>query len=251
MLVNAVVPNMDDQLSKAIQRLNSRMSRLEMAGTSGRGRGGGGRGRSRRSRSRSRQRGTVVAPMARSRPSTAMAGLGRIRLQGDEVLDWTTEVTGSSGGNVSLTPAWGAKGTNQSGAPAQLKALATLYSQYRYVKLRARYEPMCATTSNGAFSMAFDNAGQQTTTTTFAESTVLRTVPNVSGPVWKQSTLVCPKPMLISKNWFRVPEIATSAAGDDQIELMWWFNVSTTTSKTVYGRIWLYYEIEFTGFTKN
>lgn len=242
---------MDNQLSKAIQRLNDRMSRLEMSGASGRGRGRGRRGRGGRSRSRSRQRNQVVAPIARAGPSTSAAGLGRIRLQGDEVMDWTTEVTKPDGAIVSLTPAWGTSGTNQSGAPVQLKALAALYSQYRYTKLRARYEPMCATTSNGAFSMAFDTCGQTTSAYTLTESMVLRTIPNVSGPVWKQSSLVCPKPLLTSKNWYRVPETATSTVGDNQINLMWWFNVNTTTTKTVYGRVWLYYEIEFTGFSKN
>lgn len=241
---------MDRKLQSSIDRLASRLSRLEVRGR-GRGRGRGRQTR-RRSRSRSRSRTRVNPPVNLPGPSITQRNtsrnttfaLGTMRLRSTGSLYVPDDIKGPVGRAFSPYPTYKGDGW----APPELNALAKIYSQVSIKALKIRWEPMVGTTANGAITIAA--TGDNHTGTAITEAGVLSTSPNVTGPVWAEKTLVVPQHLLNQRKSFPVYKDVTTlnAADGVGVVIMIWYNVPKTTDAQPYGRMWAEYEVEFSGF---
>lgn len=170
--------------------------------------------------------------------------MGTIRLRSTGVAGASFKCSKSEG-HV-FTPAPVTSGS--SWAPPELNALAKIYSQFAFRSLRLRYEPLVGTTTSGGVTIAVtaDSNGSGTLT----ETVVLSTSPNVTGPVWSEKSLVVPVQYLNQKKWFPIckDQATLDAQMGYQVLIMYWLNVANTSDDVTYGRLWLEYEVEFSGF---
>lgn len=250
-MANAVVPNMNREFQSVMDKLSARLDKLE-AGPSG--------GGSSKRRSRSRSRGRAPAPPPRKRKSRSRGrgqpvtqfnrpmrsgapALGTITLRGREVTQGNPGAVKTAGGHTFVVNPT-IKGDGY--APSQLNGLAKLYSQVSFKSLVIEWEPMCGTTTSGAVTLAATCVN--TTGQTLTEAFALSATPNVTGPVWGKQRLVVPRQYLNQKRWFPIHKDTASQVDGEQAEIVIWLNVGNTTDVVTYGRVWVSYTVEFSGF---
>lgn len=227
-------------LRKELANIKIRQSRQPQPSTS--------RGARRRSRSRSRNNNKreFVAPVATSRKSnmgkvTMQGNMGSCQVSGSEVASIVkmTKSTTSVDVKYGINP-------GHDTSSAQLKAMASIYSLYRFTHWSAEWEPMCGTTTNGAVMLAFapDVSGL-----VVDYATVARAQPNITGPLFSQHKIVCPPNYYNEKRWYQVAkEVTPGKDTENPVWLLMDLQSDSSSEDRSLGRLRITYSVVFEGF---
>lgn len=193
------MPRSRSKVARELQQVTQMMASARVGRSRSRGPPPGQPSRSRgrtpsRGRARSRSRGRTPGP--NSRQPAAAAG---------EILSVNTELLMTVKLDEGATTKSWLMSLVPSGADfsaGHLKALSKIYRRYKYTSLRFQYFGSVGSTVGGTFAMGYSYDKVTLPTTGFSWATVTASAPNVSGAIWKNSTMTVPIAKMNPQRWF-------------------------------------------------
>lgn len=215
-----------------LQHKSSHGSRRSGGNGAGRGRRGGGRNRL----STGTRITNIPGPVGISvgTPVNSNSSVGTLRVSNNEY--WGTLTVGKTPGPITLNFLPSAS------KMMVLDGVASVYDNYRVHSARIHLHGMSATTSSSVVSACIDYEPAVGLTT---QDGILRTVPNVTLPAYRDGELVANKASMTRRNWLVV--------GTTSTELSTAFSLTAWLSGTE-GDKWLVYckyDVEFRNPSKS
>lgn len=195
------MPRSKSALRREVQAVTQQLAGMRVRGRS--------RSRGRRPRSQSRRRSQSRGSRSRTRvprPQNYLDG-GEIVVQHTEMLAALITVDKNVSMSISLSPT---ASTSQAG---HLKALAALYSRYRYESLVVEYQPAVGSNLGGTLALGYFYGAKAVPSGGFTWGTVDGCMPNLTTAMYQKARMTVPVSKMSPQTWLTTNAVSEADIG--------------------------------------